>query len=686
MDQRLTIPQALQLAADHHRAGRLREAETLYRQILRLDPNQPDALFLLGTLAGQMNQLPLAISLVERAAALRPNDSVFLANLGEFHRRLGHFDRAIGLLRRSIELFPTHPLSHSNLGFALAQTGHNDQAIAACNEAIRLQPAFVDAFINLAFAQHNKANLPAAVEAYQRAIALDPARQDAHYQMGLALTLAARFDEAIAAFKRALELKVDHVDAWSDLGVALLGARRLDESAAACQRALQIDPNFAGAHNNLGMVQAWTGQMTAAIAEFRRALPSNRPSLHSNLVYYLQFHPDCDPAQILLELKRWDQTHAAPLAAEIRPHPKPAAHSRERRLKIGYVSPNFREHVVGRNILPLLREHDRSQFEIFAFAGNFNQDAMTDRLRSHCDHWRPTAAMNDRQIAQLIREDAIDILIDLELHLAENRLLVFAQKPAPVQATFAGYPGGTGLSTMDYRLSDPYLDPEGADAFYVEKTIRLPHSFWCYDRQGMELDASPPVNPLPALTAGHLTFGCLNHVTKLSDASIELWRKVLDAVPNSRLVLFSLSDSHRHRLSEALGGRADFLYTLPRHEYMATYNQFDIALDTIPYNGHTTSLDSYWMGVPVVTLVGRTAVGRAGWSQLSNLKLTELAAHSPDEFVRIAASLAADLPRLRELRASLRQRMIDSPLMDAPGFARAIEAAYRRMWDSWINQ
>ncbi|HTW93547.1 MAG TPA: hypothetical protein VMD30_02060, partial [Tepidisphaeraceae bacterium] len=448
----------------------------------------------------------------------------------------------------------------------------------------------------------------------------------------------------------------------------------------------ELDPKFASAHNNLGMVQAATGQLGDAIASFRRAQSAGRASLHSNLVYYLHFHPDYDAAAILAELKKWDRTHAAPLAGQIPRHRKPVAADAGKRLKIGYVSPNLCAHVIGRNILPLLREHDKTQFEIFAYSTHFHDDAMTEVLRSHVNHWRPAAFSRDEQIAGMIADDGIDILVDLSLHLAQNRLLVFARKPAPIQVTFAGYPGGTGLATMDYRLTDPYLDPEGSDCFYTERSIRLPHSFWCYDRQGMELDGSPTVNSLPALETGRITFGCLNHVTKLTDASLKLWRKVLDAVPGSRMILLASSQSHRESLTAALEGRAEFSAVLPREEYLEKYNRIDIALDTFPYNGHTTSLDAYWMGVPVVTRVGRTVVGRAGWSQLSNLNLTELSAQSDEEFERIASSLAADLPRLGKLRGSLRDRMQASPLMDAPGFARGIEAAYRQMWRSWISQ
>ncbi len=300
--------------------------------------------------------------------------------------------------------------------------------------------------------------------------------------------------------------------------------------------------------------------------------------------------------------------------------------------------------------------------------------------------WRNIVGLSDEQIAKQIREDRIDILVDLALHMGKNRLLVFARKPAPIQATFAGYPGSTGLETIDYRLTDPYLDPPGLnDQFYSEKSFRLPHTFWCYDPLG----ANVAVNALPAHSHGHITFGCLSNFCKVNDPVLKLWAQVLKAVDRSRMVILAPEGSHRQRLLDLLQreeiapDRIEFVTQRPRVPYLELYHRIDVGLDTLPYNGHSTSLDSFWMGVPVITLVGKTVVGRAGVSQLTNLGLTELIANTPQEYVRLAAELAGDLPRLAELRRTLRPRMQSSPLMDAAGFARDIEAAYRQMWRTW---
>jgi predicted O-linked N-acetylglucosamine transferase (SPINDLY family) len=412
-----------------------------------------------------------------------------------------------------------------------------------------------------------------------------------------------------------------------------------------------------------------------------------RPSYvaaHSSLVYSLHFCPGTDARTLYEEHRRWDRRFAEPIARLILPHPNEPAP--ERLLRIGYVSPDFRDHVVGRNLLPLFRAHDRRQFEIFCYSGVTRPDAVTELFRGHTDAWRDVTDRTDEQLAQVVREDRIDILVDLTLHMVGNRLLVFARKPAPVQVTFAGYPGTTGLSAIDYRLTDPYLDPPGLhDDHYSEESVRFFDSFWCYD----PLDREPAVNPLPALANGFVTFGCLNHFGKVNRPVLRLWAEVMCAVAGSRLLLLAPEGPQRQSTLDRLGEdgvspeRVTFVAHQPQQAYLGLYRHIDVVLDTFPYNGHTTSLDSLWMGVPVITLVGQTAVGRAGLSQLTNLGLLELIGGTPEDFVRIAVDLAGDPPRLGELRATLRGRMEASPLMDVERFARAIEAAYRSMWQRW---
>lgn len=648
-----SLVQMLQSAVQHHQAGRLPQAEALYRQVLRDQPDCADALHMLGVLSLQVRRYDAGVDLIRRAIAVKPDIPETYSNLGYALNNHGLFDQAVAAHRQAIALSPAYPEAHFNLGVALANLGRFDEAAAAHRQAISLRPNYAEAHYNLGNALRNLGRMDEAIAPYRLAIALKPDFPDAHTNLGNALNAAGRPDEAIAAYRQALALKPNFPEAHANLGNALNSAGLLDEAIAAYRQALALNPGLAGAH--------------------------------STLAYATLFHPACDARSIAEELRRWNHRHAEPLRQFLAPHPNSPLP--DRRLRVGYVSPDFRDHVVGRNVLPIFMHHDRSQFEVFCYAGVARPDPMTEEFRRRADVFRAVSRMPHEALAAQIRADAIDVLVDLTLHMEGNRLLVFARKPAPVQVTFAGYPGSTGLDDIDYRLSDPYLDPPGADeSLYSERIVRLPDSFWCYDPLE-ERDTT--VNPLPARDNGVVTLGCLNNFHKVNPDLLALWAQVLRQVDGSRLLLLAPVGAARQRTLERLGqeriapGRIEFVAQLSRRDYLRQYHRIDLGLDTFPYNGHTTSLDSFWMGVPVVTQVGRTVVGRAGWSQLSNLGLPELAGHTPEEFVRIAVDLARDWPRLTELRAALRRRMESSPLMDGVRFARHVEVAYRQMWRTW---
>jgi predicted O-linked N-acetylglucosamine transferase (SPINDLY family) len=530
---------------------------------------------------------------------------------------------------------------------------------------------------------HHAGRLREADHLYRQILAQHPEHAETIHYMGVMASQMGHMQIAVDLMRRAIRLKPDYAAAWGNLGKALKESGQLDDAIAAYRQAIVLRADLAIAHNNLGVALDRAGQTDEAIAAYRSAIAidPNFAEAHSNLAYVLQFHPDYDAHAIAEELGRWNRLHAQPLGTT-QPHRNDR--NPERRIRIGYVSPDFRDHVIGRNVLPLLREHNRERFEITCYSQVLAPDAITQRFGKLADRWRNIVGLSDERVAAQIREDRIDILVDLTLHLAGNRLKVFARKPAPVQVTFAGYPGSTGLAAIDYRLSDPYLDPPGEidESIYREKTLRLPDSFWCYD----PFDADEVVGPLPVSETGYVTFGCLNNFCKVNAAMVGLWGKVMVAVSRSRLVLLASQGSHRRRVVDQLGAagiepaRVEFVVYGPRSEYLKVYHRIDVGLDSFPYNGHTTSLDSLWMGVPVVTLAGQTPVSRAGWCQLSNLGLGELAGRTPEQFVQIAVELASDQPRLRLLRRALRRRMETSPLMDAPRFARNVEAAYSQMW------
>jgi predicted O-linked N-acetylglucosamine transferase (SPINDLY family) len=647
-----TNDEALRTALQFHRAGRLEEAERLYRQVLQADPQQADALHLLGRLASQRGDDERAVEFIEQAIRSDEHQASFHNSLAQALYRLGRSAEAIFAYQRAIRLRPDDAGTHINLGIALRIQGRVAEAITAYERALQLKPDYPEAHNNLGNVLRTQGRVADAIHCYERALWLRPNYADAHNNLGIALKELGRMPEAIAAYERAIQLRPDYVDAHDNLGNALRTHGRIVEAAECYRRAVELRPNHVEAH--------------------------------SSLLYSLHFCPGTEARPLYEEHRRWDRQFADPLSRLILPHPNEPAP--ERPLRIGYVSPDFRDHVVGRNLLPLFRAHARPQFAIVCYSGVTRPDALTELFRGHADTWRDVADRTDEQLAQVVREDRIDVLVDLTLHMVGSRLLVFARKPAPVQVTFAGYPGTTGLSAIDYRLTDPYLDPPGLhDDHYSEESLRFFDSFWCYDPP----DQEPSVNSLPALANRTVTFGCLNHFGKVNRPVLRLWAEVLRAVPNSRLLLLTPEGPQRQstldRLSEegVWAERVTFVGHQPRQAYLGLYHQIDVMLDTFPYNGHTTSLDSLWMGVPVITLVGQTAVGRAGLSQLTNLGLPELIGRTPEDFVRIAVDLAGDLPRLRDLRATLRGRMEASPLMDVEGFVRGIEAAYRGMWQRW---
>jgi predicted O-linked N-acetylglucosamine transferase (SPINDLY family) len=722
--QPMTIQQAFVLAVQHLQAGRIHEAEPIYRQILAAEPNHSGALHHLGVIAHQMGRNVQAVDMLRRAIALSPADVAARNNLGNILRIMGNLDEAIETYRDLIRMQPGFSAAHYNLGIALKDRKQTDDAIDSYRQAIALQPNYSEAFSALGLALFEKRDVQDAIAAFRQAIILRPDNSEAYNGLGDALQDTGQLDEALAAFRKAISLRPNFPEACNNLGNTLKRMGHLDEAVAAYHQAIALRPAYPEALNNLGLALHDMGQFEDALLAFRKAIATNPESstahanfgdtlremgrldealaeyrrviaidpgnsiVHSNLVYFMSFHPDADARAIADEQRRWNSQHAGPLALSIQPHSNDR--DPDRRLRIGYVSPDFREHVIGYNMLPLLANHSAQDFEVFCYSAVTRVDAITEQFKVHADCWRDIEDVTDEALAAQIRADGIDILVDLTLHLDSNRLMAFTIKPAPVQVTFAGYPGSTGLTAIDYRLSDPHLDPPGMDeSIYSEKTVRLSHSFWCYD----SLDCSDiPVNSLPAMENGFVTFGCLNNFCKINDSVLRLWAGVLRAVPDSRLLLLAPEDVQRRYVLDCLKKenidreRIEFVARQPRREYLESHHRIDLGLDTLPYNGHTTSLDSLWMGVPVVTLVGRTVVGRAGVSQLMNLDLPELIAESPEEYGRIAAVLAADLPRLAQLRSTLRGRMQDSPLMDARGFARDIEAAYRQMWRQYCAQ
>jgi predicted O-linked N-acetylglucosamine transferase (SPINDLY family) len=699
-------------------SGQWHDAAASCRRAIELNPRSGDAQFALGVALQASGDLPGATAAFAAAVELQPDIAEAHNNLGNCRRLAGDIAGAERAYRGALAARPGDAGAMTNLGTTLLATGRAAEGIQLLRSAAAAAPDAATPLVNLGMALCELRDFAEGADHLRRACELDTTSSEAHYNLGNALVGLGKTRDAADAYRRAASLARDPFDALNNLGTVLkqlgefkpaldaydaaIRARptspvafnnagcllrafgRMEEAERVLRRGLEVAADHPALHENLASVLKDSGDLDGAIASFRRAveLDPTAAATHGSLAYSLTFRC-AEPAPILAECVGWGERHAAAFRKEVRPHDN--ERNPDRRIRVGYVSPAFRDHCQALFLVPLLSNHDRAAIEVFCYSDAERRDAVTERLAGYANLWRDVRPLSDAALAEQIRADGIDVLVDLTMHMADGRPLVFARKPAPAQMAWLAYPGTTGIAGMDYRLSDPRLDPPGYDAHYTERTIRLADTFWCYDPLSEDLD----VGTLPALRNGFVTFGCLNNPCKLTDVTLDLWGGVLRALPSSRLTLLAPPGPARRRLSETLatrgvaGERITFLPYQPRPAYLAAYNDIDLGLDTFPYNGHTTSLDSYWMGVPVVTRVGRTCVGRAGLSQLFNLDLLPLAADTDEAFLRTATDLATDLPRLAELRRTLRQRLARSPLMDGSRFARSIESAYRHAWNAY---
>ena len=557
---------------------------------------------------------------------------------------------------------------------------------------LRHDPGDLEAWLALA-GVHWMAGEPAEAEnCCRRAIALDPAVPGAWLNLASALSAQGHHAEAAQGYRRVLELQPGNLVAWQCLGNSLRRADAHGEAVAVFRRALALQPEHAGIHYDLGNTFKALGDIPAAVASFRRALaarPDDRLA-HTNLVSCLLYDADTTPEALFAEQRRWGRV----LEASVVPGPPPDNDPDPGRpLRLGYCSPDLREHSVAWFIEGLLEHHDRGAFEVVCYADVERPDRITARLRKLADRWRDCAGLGDEEVYARVRADGIDILVDLAGLTQGNRMGVFARRAAPVQINYLGYAASTGLERMDYRLTDARADPPGlSEHCHSETLVRLPRGFLCYRPP----EEAPAVASLPLERCGRLTFGSFNDLAKVTPAVVALWARVLRAVPGSRLLCKArrLADpSIRRRylqLFAAHGIGAERLELLgpvvSTAAHLALYGRVDIALDTFPYNGTTTTCEALWMGVPVLTLEGDRHLARVGLSILHQLGLEEWVARDDDDFVALASRLAADPVRLAAVRAALRARLAASPLCDATTFTRDLETVYRRLWSDWCER
>lgn len=681
-----TLAEALRLGYQFHQEGDLEQAENIYRQILEAAPSEAQAWCLLGCVALSQSHYPDAITSFTRAISHRP-----------------HF-----------------PEAHNNLGYALAQEGKTAEAMAFYHRALELKPDYADAQNNLGTALAELGRVEEAISCYRQAIALNPSYAAAHNNLGVGLARIGRIEEALASFREAVRIWPQYVSAYIGLGSAMGRLGNWQEAAATLERALAIDPESSPAHNNLGLVYARSGKLDEAVERFQSALrlAPNSPeahnnlghtmlelgfleearshyrdalrckpdyaSAHSNLLMALAYDPGMDSASLLQEHRDWERDFGY--------SPMPAAAvdgDPGRRLRIGYVSADLRKHPVAAFLKPILSHHDPEHMQVFCYAESLATDSLTEDLRGLAHAWRGTCGLSDQQLADQIRADGIDILVDLAGHSGDSRVRVFTFKPAPVQITYLGYPNTTGLSAIDYLLTDAVVDPAENDQYCAEALWRLAGGFCCFaPRQD-----APEVTPSQSQARSYITFGSTHALAKINADVLDLWCELLKAIPTSRLLIVrhTLSNRARTRLQNEFrkrgisGGQLELRSRIESGDFLDVYHDIDILLDTFPWCGHTSACEAAWMGVPTLTLPGPRRSSRLVASVLGMMGLSDWIARTPAEFVAKGIAWDGDSASLASLRLQLRSQMAQSPLCDGVTFTRTLETAFRAMWKAKVT-
>jgi predicted O-linked N-acetylglucosamine transferase (SPINDLY family) len=645
-----TVGEIMSLGWRSHQAGDLHHAEQLYRQVIAADPDLVDAWYLCGVVCQVTGRLEEAIAHYRQALHIRPRFAEVQNNLGVALGVQGKFEEAIPWYRQALTLKPDYPDPYSNLGLALTELGRLDEAIASLQTAVRLRPNYAEAYYILGNALQKGDRFAEAVAAYEQTLHCNPGFGDVYNNWGAALTRLGKLDEAVQCLRKAQACRPQEASVLINLANALMEQGQLHEALPCYQQALRLQPDSA----------------------------ANR----SCWLVCLNYAPDATPADLFEEHRRWGELHGrAPLLGPLPGHDRDP----ERRLRVGYFSPDFYHHAASRFIEPILANHDGRQVETYCYAEVGAPDAVTARLHALAHHWRSTFGLSDMQVVERVRADRIDILVDLAGHTAHGRLGVFTRKPAPVQVTYLGYPNTTGLETIDYRLTDEIADPSGEPVCHTETLLRLPGGFCSYAPPAN----APAVAPLPAVRNGYVTLGSLQNLAKLNARVLDLWAGVLNALPAARLLLF------RHTL---VGGtqeyfRAEFArrgivgdrlrlehVADPVDGYFGVYHGVDIALDCFPWSGHTTACEALWMGVPVLALYGNHHAGRMAASVLHRLGLDDWIARTPEQYVDLARRHAGDWDRLAQLRAGLREQMRQSSLCDGKNFTQNLEQVFRTVW------
>lgn len=630
------------------------------------------------------------IDRLRRALHERPGDAAGHYDLGRALHAAGQTDDALASFEACLALDPGHAQAHNARGILLSLLERGTEAIASFQRAVAIDPGYASAHNNLGNEYFFAGRYDEALASYRQGTDLRPDYANAHNGLGGALLAQGNYTDALASFDRAIALDARHAEAWNGRGHALVELRRPREALAAYDRARALKPDLDDSQlAHRGRALQMLGRHREAIDHFRRNMECqpDKPASMSQFLFSLNYLDDLTAEQIFAWHRQFGERFETPLKPAWREHcnrPDP-----ERRLRIGFVSADLRRHSVGTFMDGVFKSLATGhELELVAYANQRKDDAVTERLRPHFVLWRDIHGLSDEVTAEQVRADGIDILVDLSGHTRGNRLLVFARKPAPVQASYLGYYASTGLTAMDYFIGDRWQMPEDEPSRFTETRFRTPGHHLCFTPPAQAVEAGP----LPALGNGHITFANFSNLAKVSDSTVACWSTILAKLPNSRLFLkaaeFDQEDGRtailerfgRHGIGPErliLEGKSSF------EDYLACYQRVDIALDPFPLVGGTVTMQSLWMGVPILTLYGDRHCSRNGSGIMRELGLPEWVTFSSAEYVERAVALAADLTALASVRAGLRERLLTSSLCDAPRFAHDLAASFRAMWRNW---
>ena len=672
----------------HHQKGQHNLADGCYQKALAIEPNDPDALHYLGVLRHYEGRSSAAADLIAKAVSFRPNDAAASNNLGVVLDALGRREEAVSAFDRAIAIRPDYAEAWNNRGNAFLGLARPGKALESYDRALAVKPDYAEAHNNRGVALHGLSRFAEGVASFDRAIEARTNYAEAFNNRGSALLALGDAGCALESFDHALALSPTYAEPSFNRGNALIELKRYEAAIASYDRALAVRPDYAKALNNRGNALKDQGRLEEAVTSYQRALAvkPDYADAHSNLIFAQHYMDRISNAELLAEARRYGEAFTG---KEI---PKAFLNDRKsaRRLRIGYVSGDFHSHPVGFFSARVVEAHTRVAVEVFCYSNDTKIDHMTERFRAATDHWRTIAALSDDDALALIVGDRIDILVDLSGHTGRNRLPLFALRAAPVQVSWLGYPGTTGLRAIDYLIMDQYAVLPDEESYYTEAIVRLPHGRFCYSPP----DYAPALVDPPLIRRNAVTFGSFNNITKIGPKVIELWAAILRATPASRLLFKwrSLDDAAtRGRLSDAFAAagisphQLEFQQSSHHADLMAQYGEVDVALDSFPFSGGLTTCEAFWMGVPVVTVPGDRAASRHVLGAFYDLGLSDCVARSASDYLERAKALARDPTRLISLRKSLRPRMAASPLCDGKRFAAALEWSFDRMWRRWCR-